>query len=279
VRTSGQVSLCHMAFAAVGAAGFARAADAGAPWLLAVAIGGLLAVPVGAVVAIPAIRLSGVYLAIATFGFGILMERIFFPSWLMFGSGALTVPRPAVGRLGTDTGYYYVLLAVALAGAALVILVRRSRLGRLLRGLADCPEALTAFGADTNVTRVFVFCISAFLAGVGGAVLGPVTGSAAAGSFNFGISLTLLAVLAIAGSRPVASAFVAAVLYAVLPSSVKASWAGYVPVAFGVAAMIASAAPGRLIAASLVRSPRLEARRDRPIGSARLEALGAGGAS
>ena len=278
-RTSGQVSLCHMAFAAVGAAGFARAAEAGAPWLAAVVLGGLLAVPVGAVVAIPAIRLSGVYLAVATFGFGILMERIFFPSWLMFGSGALTVRRPAVGRLGTDTGYYYVLLAVALACAGLAVLVRRSRLGRLLRGLADCPEALTAFGADTNVTRVFVFCISAFLAGVGGAVLGPVTGSAGAGSFTFGISLTLLAVLAIAGRRPVASAFVAALLYAVLPGSVAASWVAYVPVAFGLAAIAASAAPGRILAAWLVRSPRLEARRDRPVACARLEALGTGGAS
>jgi branched-subunit amino acid ABC-type transport system permease component len=278
-RTSGQVSLCHMAFAAVGAAGFARAADAGAPWLVAVVLGGLLAVPVGAVVAIPAIRLSGVYLAVATFGFGILMERIFFPSWLMFGSGALTVRRPAVGHLATDTGYYYVLVAVALACAGLAVLVRRSRLGRLLRGLADCPEALTAFGADTNVTRVFVFCISALLAGVGGAVLGPVTGSAGAGSFTFGISLTLLAVLAIAGLRPVGSAFVAALLYAVLPGSVAASWVAYVPVAFGLAAIAASAAPARILSARLVRSPRLEARRDRPVTCARLEALGTGGAS
>src|SRR5207237_8607812 len=85
VRTSGQVSLCHIAFAAVGASTAARAVGAGFPWPLAVLVGGLMAVPIGALLAIPAIRLSGVYLAIATFGFGLVMQRLFYASMLMFG--------------------------------------------------------------------------------------------------------------------------------------------------------------------------------------------------
>src|SRR6202011_4671739 len=110
--TSGQVSLCQMAFAAVGAAGYVHAHQAGAPFALAVLFGGLIAIPVGAFISIPAIRLSGVYLAVATFGFGILMQNIAFPSSLMFGSNqAASAPRPS-GASG-DTAYYYVVLLVA----------------------------------------------------------------------------------------------------------------------------------------------------------------------
>src|SRR5205085_10383572 len=67
VKTSGQVSLCHAAFAAIGAVAFSQLAlGAGLPWLLALVLGGLVVVPVGALVAIPAIRLSGLFLALAT---------------------------------------------------------------------------------------------------------------------------------------------------------------------------------------------------------------------
>jgi branched-subunit amino acid ABC-type transport system permease component len=268
VRTSGQVSLCHMAFAAVGAAGFGHAAAAGLPWLLAVLVGGLIAVPVGAFVAVPAIRLSGVYLALATFGFGILVERIFYRTTWMFGPGnQIKVPRPALGSLktGTDTGYYYVVLAVAVACSVLVVLVRRSRLGRLLRGLADSPEALTAFGTSTNVTLLAVFSISAFLAGVAGAVAGPITRSATGFSFRFDISLVLLAVLAMAGRQPILSAYLAAFFYVVGPSYItNQTLSDLTPVLFGGAAILAVSHPVRALLTSTFRSRRMVERRDRP---------------
>lgn len=72
VRTSGQVSLCHVAFAAVGASTMAHLTSAGTPWLLALIGSAAVAVPVACLLAIPAVRLSGVFLALATLGFGIL---------------------------------------------------------------------------------------------------------------------------------------------------------------------------------------------------------------
>src|SRR5438067_1882880 len=135
----------------------------------------------GALLALPAIRLSGVYLAIATFGFGLLVQRLFYPSFLMFGHNLfLTAPRPRLGGLhvGTDTGYYYVVLAVTVACVALVGLIRQSRMGRLLRAFADSPTGLNAHGTNTTELKVLVFCTSAFLAGIGGALIGPVTGTA-----------------------------------------------------------------------------------------------------
>ena len=240
VRTSGQVSLCTMTFAAVGAAGYVHAHDAGLPFPLAVLVGGLLAVPVGAFISIPAVRLSGVYLAVATFGFGILVERVVFPSTWLFGSNqALTAPRP--DSASSDNAYYYVVLAIAAAVIAIMLMTQRSRLGRLLRGLADSPTAMDAHGVNTSIVRLLSFCIAAFMAGVGGAALGPVTGTATGLTFNFGVSLTLLAVLLIAGRRAVPAVFIAAAAYIVVPGFIDdPTVLQYLPVAFGAAAIVVS---------------------------------------
>ena len=89
VRTSGQVSLCHATFAAIGAVAFSQLhVEHGVPWVLALVLGGLVAVPVGALVAVPAIRLSGLYLALATLGFGILVQRLLYgQSWMFTAAG------------------------------------------------------------------------------------------------------------------------------------------------------------------------------------------------
>jgi ABC-type branched-subunit amino acid transport system permease subunit len=276
VRTSGQISLCQMTFAAVGGATFAHAIKAGLPWPAAVLAGGLIAIPVGALVAIPAIRLSGVYLAISTFGFAVLVQQLAFRWAIMFGSPAkapLPAPRPHVSWLHTqaDTGYYYVVLVVMALAWALVVGVRRGRLGRLLRGLAEAPVAVDANGANTNLTRLYVFCISAFLAGIAGAVIVPITGSTTPASFDFSISLLIVAVLFMAGRYPILGAFVAATLYVVVPGYITNSTTlSYMPVVFGAGAVIAAMAGGwpvvdRLRASKrsrerLVRSP-VKARR------------------
>jgi branched-subunit amino acid ABC-type transport system permease component len=250
VRTSGQVSLCQMAFAAVGAASSVHFQHAGAPFFVAVLLGGLVAVPLGAFISIPAVRLSGVYLAVATFGFGILVERIGFPSSLLFGSQqSMQAPRPSIAR--GDTAYYYVALAAALIAVAIMLVTRRSRLGRLLRGLADSPAAAAAHGTNIRVIRLLSFCIAAFLAAVGGAVLVPVTGNASGGTFNFSVSLLLLAVLLIAGRRALVAPFVAAAAYIVVPGYISdAHLLEYLPVVFGLAAIaVATGLPGSLLSA------------------------------
>jgi ABC-type branched-subunit amino acid transport system permease subunit len=256
VRTSGQVSLCHMALAAIGAAVFARCSQAGIPFGVSVLLAGLATVPVGAVIAVPAIRLSGVYLAIATFGFGILVQNLAFPSFLLFGP-RLTQDAHRPSLAAGDNAYYYLVVVLALLACLAVVVVRRSRLGRCLRALADSPAAVAAQGASGNVVRVLVFCISAFLAGVGGALIGPITGSASGVTFSFSVSLILIAVLFIAGRRPVISAFVAAGAYIVVPSYVHGEDAGtWTQIVFGVAALVVACGVPALL-------------RDRWFGSAR----------
>jgi branched-subunit amino acid ABC-type transport system permease component len=240
-RMSGLVSLAQLAFAAVGAATFAHlATDAGLPWLPAVLLAGLITVPVGAIVAIPAIRLSGLYLALATFGFAILMERMVFGTDLLFGSAIepLRAPRPSIAT--SDRAYYYVVLIFVVAAVAIVGVVHRSRLGRLLRAMADEQTALSTFGTNVTALKVIVFAIASFLAGIAGALLGPVTGVVNGVPFAAFASLMLVVVLAIQGHvREVRAAFGAAATLIVLPSLLQGSTlAEYLSPLFGVAAVV-----------------------------------------
>lgn len=254
VRTSNQVSLCQVGFAAVGASTFAHAAGAwGLPWLLSLLLAGLVAVPIGAFVAVPAIRLAGLFLALATLGFGILLADVGYRSFLMFGSNnSLDAPRPSLPglHLTSDKGYYYVILAVVGMCCVLVVLIDRSRLGRLLRGLADSPTALMTHGANVNVTRVMVFAVSAFLAGISGALFAPLNGSVSGRTFPYFDSIVLIAVLAIAGYAsdvfargPILASFLAAGLFKVAPGYVSdPTFALYLQVGFGAAAVAVACA-------------------------------------
>jgi branched-subunit amino acid ABC-type transport system permease component len=242
VWVSGQVSLCHAAFMALGASTFGHlAGSAGVPWFVALVLAGLAVVPVGAVVAIPAIRLAGLYLALATFGFGILMERVLFPNEVMFGAGGLLqAPRPALAQ--SDRAFYYLALTIAVGACVLVVAVVRTRLGRLLRALGDAPVALATAGVGTNTTRVSAFCLSAFLAGIAGALSIASTGQAGGRGFGAINSLMWLTVLAICGTRVLPSAIAGAVLLAIVPSYLPEELIKYQPLLFGAAALLAAVA-------------------------------------
>ena len=240
VRTSGQVSLCQAAFAAIGATTMGHlTAGFGLPWGAALLLAGLAAVPIGAFIAIPAIRLPGVFLALATFGFAVTMEQMGYPLWLMFGSSSLgqAVNRPSFAQ--GDIAYYYLMLAFAVIAGLVVVGLVRSRLGRLLRGLADSPVALATQGTSVVVTRLLVFCLAAFLAGISGALFGGVVHTVTSGDFTSFSSLTLLALLVIMPGREPWYAFAAGFALVVIPSwlSTGATVGDWLNVLFGVAAV------------------------------------------
>jgi ABC-type branched-subunit amino acid transport system permease subunit len=268
VWVSGQVSLCHAAFMALGASTFGHlAGSAGLPWFAALVLAGLAVIPIGALVAIPAIRLSGLYLALATFGFGILMERVAFGNGIMFGAnGLVSAPRPSFAQ--GDKAFYYLVLAVAGTAAVVVVAVVKTRLGRLLRALGDAPVALGVAGVGTNTTRVIAFCLSAFLAGIAGALSIASTGQASGRGFGAINSLMWLTVLAICGTGVLRSAVAGVVLLAVVPSYLPDSLVQYQPLMFGAAALLAAVAYEPILTHRFAGSGR---RRHSPV-TARLEA-------
>jgi ABC-type branched-subunit amino acid transport system permease subunit len=193
----------------------------GLPWPVAVIVAGLFTVPFGLAVAVPAIRLSGTFLALATLGFGILLQQSGFGFAVFFGAGgSIGTPRPH----GADGpwAFYYVVLATVGVCAAFVAVIERARLGRLLRALGDSPVALSTLGTSVTVVRAIAFAFSAFLAGVSGALIGGVGERSNSTSFQTLASLALVAVLSIAGALGggglIVPAFIAGIIFTFLPS-------------------------------------------------------------
>jgi branched-subunit amino acid ABC-type transport system permease component len=262
VWMSGQISLCQMTFAAVGAATAGHMLARGLPWPLALLIAGAVTIPVGALVSIVAIRFGGIYVAIATFGFAIAMQQVGYYTSILFGQQQrIDVPRPEI--LGVDftrvVPFYYLCLAVAVLAGAVVLAVRASRLGGLLRAMSDSPTALAAHGANTTLIKVVVFCISAFLAALGGVVISGVPQNASGaltGPFSVTVSLVLVAVLGFAGRRPIASPLLAAILFQLIkiyPPFNTEGFIKYQGVMFGLAAIFVAVYPSLGIPNAIAR--------------------------
>ena len=246
VRVSGQISLCHLAFAAVGAAAFAHFTDSyHLPWLLALLFAMLVALPVGAIVSIPAIRLSGLFLALATLGFGILLQYLFYSTNLMFGltTSGIPAPRPDVNIFGlslaSDKGFYYVLLVAAVISTAVIMVIQRSRLGRLLGALADSPLALETQGATTNVIKVLVFCLSAAFASLAGALIAVEFHYAVGANYDPFQSLVYVALVVIAIGGEPWYALIAALGVSIIPGYFTSNnVTTYLQIFFGVMAAV-----------------------------------------
>ena len=217
-RTSGQISLCQYTFAAIGAAAFGHFAGSWhIPWLVALILAAAVAVPVGALVAIPAIRLPGVFLAVATLGLAIFVGNVVFPTSWMFGvsSAGVKTPQPHVSvaglRLDSPRGFYYLVILFALVSTIVILAIEHGRMGRLLKALGDSPTVLEVQGLNVNVIRTVVFCISAAMAAVAGVLIGAQFQYALGDQFQWFNSIQVVAlVLILAGGTPWYALFAAA---------------------------------------------------------------------
>ncbi|WP_412520799.1 ATP-binding cassette domain-containing protein [Actinomadura madurae] len=250
VRTAGQVSLCQAAFGAIGAFSFSQIImNFGLPWLLALVLGGLVVVPVAALVALPAVRLSGIFFALATLGFGIMMERLIYPLNFAFGSDGAGRPMPRPSWASSDEAFYFLLVALFVVAAAILTWLDRGRLGRMLRGLSESPTALRTMGLTLGSTRILVFAVSGFFAGVAGILYGSTVGFAAYSDGNYASfqSLVLLAILIISPfGVPWYGLFAAPVV--IIPAYISGesvpNWLNVVFGVFAVVVALQNGAPG-----------------------------------
>ncbi|MGX7681293.1 ABC transporter permease subunit [Jatrophihabitans sp. DSM 45814] len=243
VRTSGQISLCQVGFAAIGAVVFSRLlTEVHVPWIVALLLAGLATVPFGAFIAIPAIRLNGLYLALATLGFGLTLNYMFYSSNLMFGpsTGGLMVPRPHLDWLSVDSdkGFYYVVLVIVVLVGISIVALGRGRFGRSLMRMSDSPVGLSTSGVNVDLLRLLAFCISAGIAGISGALMGSSLTFVSGTDFDPFNSLVYVAVIMIAvGSSPW-NAVVAGLGLIVIPGYIASpDAADYLQIVFGVAAV------------------------------------------
>ena len=217
----GQISLCQLTLSGIGAVVMAHAGAGGNPvgLVAAVVITGLI----GALIALPALRLSGIYLALATGAFAVIMDNwgFQFPSFSFFGhhfdlfeTGSLTVPRPKFFGLGfnSDKGEVILLAAGFVIVALAVVWIRRSGFGARLLAVKDSPAAAATLGLNLTLLKLEVFAASAAMAGFGGALYGGALQVVSAQQFQLTAGLPILLVVVICGIGTIGGALAATVL-------------------------------------------------------------------
>jgi branched-chain amino acid transport system permease protein len=201
---NGQFSLGHGAFFAVGAYTSAIMMDRwSVPYGLTIPVAGLLCLVVGFLFGRPALRLEGLYLALATFSLALATPQIlkYFEHWTGGSQGlVLTKPKAPAGLpLTEDQWLYFVALVVAVVMFVLAANLLRGRIGRALVAIRDNPLAATVMGIDTALVKSVTFGVSAAYTGVAGALSAVAIAYVAPDSFNVLLSITFLIGIVIGG--------------------------------------------------------------------------------
>jgi branched-chain amino acid transport system permease protein len=199
---AGQVSLAQITFAGIGAFTMWKLGeDTANPMILLVCA--LVAVPFGCLMALPALRLHGLYLALASLAFAFLGEYLLFGQPEIFSSaGRIIKKRPDV--LGMDmsspdhqrTFLMFGLVLLAIVGIG-ILWLRRSRFGRRLVALRDSEAACVTFGVNPIVTKLWVYGLSAAIAGFAGGMFALQRSGAEATNYAMlaGVGFLLLVVV------------------------------------------------------------------------------------
>ncbi|HLY33358.1 MAG TPA: ABC transporter permease [Jatrophihabitantaceae bacterium] len=220
VGYGGQISLCQMTFAGIGAVVFAHATGSGN--LLGLLLAFAVPAMVGALTALPAIRLRGLYLALATaafaqfcdtFVFGLSSITVFGHKIPLFGLGSLPATRPNFPFLNESNNnvYFAVLAAMFCVIGVGIVALRRSRYGRMLLAMRESPAAASMLGLRLTTVKLGVFSLSAGIAGVGGALLAGLATQFTPDAFSFFQNLPLLLLMMAGGVAMVGGAFFGAV--------------------------------------------------------------------
>jgi branched-chain amino acid transport system permease protein len=232
---NGQISLGHGAFYAVGAYASAIMMDRwGVPYGWTIPAGGVLALVLGFLFGIPALRLEGLYLALATFALALSVPQIlkYFEHWTGGSQGiVLTKPGAPFGLpLSEDQWLYFVTLAIALVMFRLARNLLAGRIGRALVAIRDNPLAAEAMGVNKALYKSLTFGVSAGYTGVAGALSAVVVAFVAPDSFNAFLSITLLTGSVIGGLATISGAIWGALFIQFVPNwaqdvSKAAPWA------------------------------------------------------
>ena len=234
---NGQISLGHGAFYALGAYTTAIMIDRwNVPYPLTIVAAGVLCLVAGFLFGIPALRLEGLYLALATFALALAIPQIlkYFEHWTGGSQGiVLSKPNPPFGlKVSPDQWLYFFTLAVLLVLFALARNLLAGRTGRAILAIRDNPIAAQAMGVNTALYKSLTFGVSAAYTGVAGALSAVVIAFVAPDAFNVFLSITFLTGVVIGGLASISGAIFGALFIQFVPNwaqdiSKAAPWAIY----------------------------------------------------
>jgi branched-chain amino acid transport system permease protein len=222
---TGQISLGHAGFVAVGAyASAILTKEVGLSFGLAAALGAILAAVVGLLVGLPALKVRGYYLALVTLAFGEIIQVIIRQAkFLTGGNDGFTVMAPRVSGLSISRQHttYYLLWTVAILCLLFVRNIVRGRSGRAFACIRDSEIAAQAVGISLTRYKLYAFIISAFLAGLAGALYSILNQYIHPDDFDFGRSIAYLMMVVVGGLGTLAGSVIGAALLAILPEALR----------------------------------------------------------
>jgi branched-chain amino acid transport system permease protein len=221
---TGQVSLGHAAFVAIGAYAHAWFLNQGLGFVASILCAGALTGAVGLVIGLPAIRVSGLYLAMVTLAFALLTEQII-GRWkdVTGGYSGMSVPAPVI--FGFDFGslraFYFLCLVVLIAVLLGLINLVRGRTGRAFIGVRDSEAAAYTLGIWVGGYKVLAFVISASITGIAGALLAHHLQFLTPDGFGLALSMELVLMVGIGGLGSLRGAIFGAALIGLLPTLIS----------------------------------------------------------
>jgi len=234
---NGQISLGHGAFYGLGAYTTAIMID---KWSVAygwtIPVAGLLCLVVGFLFGIPALRLEGLYLALAAFALALAVPQIlkYFEHWTGGSQGiVLSKPDAPFGlKLSPDQWLYFVTLGVLVVLFLLAANLLARRTGRAIVAIRDNPIAAQAMGINNALYKSLTFGVSAAYTGVAGALSALAIAFVAPDAFNVFLSITFLVGIVIGGLASISGAIFGALFIQFVPNwaqdiSKAAPWAIY----------------------------------------------------
>jgi branched-chain amino acid transport system ATP-binding protein len=220
VGLTGQVSLGHVGFYAIGAYTVAILTLKGVSFWIALPLAGLIAGVIGLLLSIPALRVTGPYLAMITIAFAFIVQHLSI-EWrgLTGGSnGLMGLPPPTLGGV-TFTEREIALLAIAIAGVATLLFERlaNSAWGKAMIAVRDAETAARSIGLNPVSVKAAAFMLSAVCAGLAGGIFASLLAFVAPDSFPFSQSILFLFACIVGGAGWVFGPAVGAVITVVLP--------------------------------------------------------------
>jgi branched-chain amino acid transport system permease protein len=178
----------------------------------------------GALVALLALRLGGLFLALASFGFGLLCEQLIFNQpWAFKSQSGINPPRPVLGPIDFQSNRAFLVLALLALALAIWVVhqVASGATGRFLRALRGSETAAASIGISATPIKLVVFTLSAGMAGTAGGLLGSLQTLATPSAFTSQTSLYWLVVVLVIGVHTIRGAVVGGLLLVLLPEVVS----------------------------------------------------------
>ena len=217
---TGLFSLGHAAFLGVGAYTEAALVGIGTPFPVAMVASALVSAGTGVVVGLPALRVKGIYLAIATLSFGFIVVEVFARWESVTGGNAgknVKAPEAFGWSADSDLSFYFVCLAVAVLATLAILNLLRSTTGRAFVAIRDSEVSAQSLGIHLARYKTLSFAISAALAGVGGALYAHKLKFISPDQFDIIESINLVLMIVVGGVGSVHGAFLGAIFYITMP--------------------------------------------------------------